>query len=311
MDIIPTMIEQVDPTMLTRHLDALCRDLPCRTLNHTTPGHDRCTLYEADAYITGQLESWGYAVEREPVQVQALRTDTSKPMPHQFRRPDPNDPWYTAYNVYAKKTGNTHPDEIIVVISHKDSQSWLDWPPGANDNAAGTIGNLEVARLFSAYASQRSVWFVYCNEEHTPWTSETAARNLFEAGRNVIAVINMDGIGGRAEEDVRAGRHTQIARYTTDEGEALAGLMGRMNDRYQIGLIHGRHRDQYPNDDDGSFVKAGIPAAVLTIGSIPYQDAAYHTVRDTADRVDMEQIRRATQLSLACALRLDGSGFPG
>ncbi|MEZ5278151.1 MAG: M28 family peptidase [Opitutaceae bacterium] len=39
-----------------------------------------------------------------------------------------------------------HPEEIIKLISHKDSMCWIDLP-GAHDNAAGTAVNLELARV--------------------------------------------------------------------------------------------------------------------------------------------------------------------
>ena len=84
------------------------------------------------------------------MQVQAYRRDTSKPQQHQYSPPMPEDPWYTAYNLYAEKKGRSRPDEIIVVLAHKDSQSWID-SPGANDNAIGTVGVLELACVLAKY----------------------------------------------------------------------------------------------------------------------------------------------------------------
>ena len=114
------------PNASRRDLFTLSKDpLPCRRLNYTRPGHDRCTLYEADDFIQARLESIGYAVEREGVEVQAYRCDASKPKAQQYSRPAPEDPWYTAYNLYAKQSGSVRPDEIVVVLAHKDSQSWV------------------------------------------------------------------------------------------------------------------------------------------------------------------------------------------
>ena len=102
--------------------------LPYRKRNMILPGREKNTLYETDDYLTGKLESWGYHVEREGVQVQAYRRDTSKPKPEQYSPPKPEDLWYTAYNLCAEKKGRSHPDRIIVALAHKDSQSWIDSP---------------------------------------------------------------------------------------------------------------------------------------------------------------------------------------
>ena len=70
-DIIPDRIRQVDPDQLRRNLFYLSKTpLPYRKLNYTIPGHATNTLYEADGFIQRNLESWGYPVEKEGVQVQ-------------------------------------------------------------------------------------------------------------------------------------------------------------------------------------------------------------------------------------------------
>ena len=193
-DPIPGLLREVDAGRIRADLFHLAKDpLPFRKLNYTLPGHEQCTLYEADAFIQGRLEALGYAVEREACRVQAYRCDAAKPKHHQYATPEPDDPWYTAYNLSVRKAGTTHPDEIIVLIAHKDSQSWVD-SPGANDNAIGTACVLELARALADRPSERSLWILFCNEEHTPWTSITAARNARERGDNIVAAINMDGV---------------------------------------------------------------------------------------------------------------------
>lgn len=312
MNPIPSYLRQVDPKRLSNTLYHLSKDpLPCRQLNVTLPGHTQNTLYESDAYIQNLLETWGYPVEKEAVPVQPFRPlpPPSTPLtPYPLARPEQDDPVGTAYNLYAKKRGTVFPNDLIVVISHKDSQSWIVPSSGANDNAAGTVGNLEIARILSAYASRCSLWFIYCNEEHAPWTSETAAQTVLATGLNVVGVLNIDGIAGKSAADHATGRLTNVTRYTTDEGEQMADRMAELNKRYAIGLIQSKFRNVHPNDDDGSFIKAGIPDAVLNIGSFPYADAPYHTPQDIPEHVDIENLRRATQLSMAFILDLDSGG---
>ena len=309
MDRIASLINRVDQTRLSHNLFYLAKDpLPSRTLNFTLPGHSESTLHEADDFIQGSLESWGYRVEREAVQVQAFRTDTSKPMPHQFSRPEVSDPCYQAYNLYVRKVGKIFPQETIIVLSHKDSQSWIEQGPGANDNAAGTVGTMEIARILGEYESQRSIWFLFCNEEHWPWTSVTAAQNIVKSDVNIIALLNLDSLGSKSEQDRRNRRMVNVTRYTTPEGEPLADLMCDLNERYEIGLIQEKHRNERPGNDDGSFIKAGVPTAIQNGGSAPNASPYYHSKDDTPENVDIENVSMATKLSLAAVVHLDIHG---
>ena len=52
------LIRTVDGKRMSKHLFYLSKDpLPYRKLNFTLPGHQKNTLYEADDYLAGQLES--------------------------------------------------------------------------------------------------------------------------------------------------------------------------------------------------------------------------------------------------------------
>jgi len=308
LDPIPGLMQQLDLSLIRERLTHLAQDpLPFRKVNYTIPGHSKHTLDEADDYLQAQLESCGYAVEKEGVPIQAFRCDATKPKSAQYSPPAPEDPWTTAYNLYAKKTGTEHPAEIIVVISHKDSQSWVD-SPGANDNAIGTAANLEIARVLAGVASKRSIWFVYCNEEHVPWTSVTAANKARERGDNIIAVFNLDSLGRKSQADHDARIMANVTLYTTPEGERLADLMAEVNEDYAIGLQQRKHARPAPGDDDGSFVKAGYGAAIMNLGSYPYADPEYHTEEDKPERVDLPNVLLTARATLAAILRVDESG---
>ncbi len=299
------LISDVEPERISKHVFYLAKDpIPFRKLNLTLPGHEKNTLYEADDYLAGQLESWGYHVEREGVQVQAFRRDTSKPKHAQYSTPEPEDPWYTAYNLYAERTGRVHPEKIILILAHKDSQSWID-SPGANDNAIGTVGVLEMARVLAGYSPECTIRFLFCNEEHRPWTSKTAAQKAKERGDNLVAIFNTDGIGVKTAEDTALGKKTNVTAYTQPEGKKLADLMAEVNSRYSIGLEQRTYKRERPGDDDGSFVQAGFPAAVINIGSYPYGDPNYHAEGDTPETCDFKNAAMAVQATLAAVLTID------
>ena len=191
-------------------------------------------------------------------------------------------------------------------MAHKDSQSWVD-SSGAYDNAVGTVALLELARLVSVLELRRSIRFLFCNEEHTPWSSVTAARTAQRRGDNLVAIFNIDGIGGKSQQEIDAGYKTNVALYTADEGKALADLMTHVNAAYRIRLRQQTAQRKKPGDDDGSFVRAGYLKTVLNIGSYPYADPQYHREGDVADRVDFENVRMASQATLAAVLELDAT----
>lgn len=302
---IKTIIDQINGNNMRNTIFYIAKDpLPFRKLNYTRPGQTKCSLYEADDYLQSQLESFGYTVEKEGVDVQAFRCDTSKPKAQQYSPPMPEDPWYTAYNLYAEKTGTTHPDDIILLLAHKDSQSWVD-SPGANDNGVGTSAVLEIARVISTHTTKRTIRFLFCNEEHRPWTSVTTAQRAAERGDNLIAIFNLDGLSRGTPQDKAEGRKTNVTLFTEPEGEPFADLMARMNDTYQLGLHQRKEQRKRPGDDDGSFVNAGFKHAIMNIGSYPYGDPYYHTEQDHPENVDIENLVLTTQLSLAATLHVD------
>lgn len=310
-------LQRLDRRRLERHVRFLAADpLPCRTLNFRRPGQTHSTLHEADAYLENELAAMrqvlprqaAYSIVRELVPVQAFQPDAT--VAHGFRKPLPQEPWYGAVNLYARKTGHELPQEVILLLAHKDSQSWLAPGPGAHDNACGTAAVLEIARVLAPYPAQRSLWFLFCNEEHWPWTSVAAAQQLAASGMQVTAVINIDSIGGVAASDRAAGRMSHVTRYSTPAGKRLAGLMVALNQKHRIGLRHSIHELATPNDDDGSFIAAGIEPAVMAIGSYPYAEPHYHTPEDRPEYVDFANVALSAQLCLAAVLHLDAHGAP-
>jgi hypothetical protein len=281
--------------------------LPRRVLNYTIPGHTSSTLEEADYWIIKQLRNAGYSPRADETKVQAFGRDETKPISHQYSTPPKGAPFYNAHNVIAEKKGSEFPDDIIVIISHKDSQSWIA-SPGANDNAVGTCASLELANALKDYNPRHTIMFIYCNEEHTPWTSVTAANAIREAKRNVLALINLDGPGVKAPS--QGGMLTNVTRYTTPEGEKLADLMAILNERHKLGLKQSKYLSDSPGDDDGSFINAGFPWSVLNIGSLPYGDPSYHQMGDTPDKVDYVNAKITVELTLAAVLHLDMFGRP-
>ena len=302
---IRSTIAKVDPERLRHDLFHLSKDpLPFRKVNYTRPGQDRSTLDEADDFIEQQLAASGYSMSKTPHQVRPFRCDSTKPLHHWYSKPWDDDPWYTAFNVETERAGAVHPDEIIVLVSHKDSMSWIG-SPGAHDNCVGTVANMEIARVLGGYAPRRTIRFLFCNEEHTPWTSKFSADAAAQRGDHIVAVLNQDSLDGKSDEDMARGAATHVVAHSTPEGEALAQRLQRANTQYDVGLDLTLVFKERVNDDDGMFIKAGFPHTVMNVGSFPYTDSQYHLEGDVPERVDIDNLRRSTQLVLAAVLELD------
>jgi Zn-dependent M28 family amino/carboxypeptidase len=224
---------------------------------------------------------------------------------HWYSPPAAEDPWYEVANLEVTLPGNGQPEEIIQLIAHKDSMSWID-SPGAHDNAVGTVASLELARVLAKCPLTKTVRLLFCNEEHTPWTSRHAADAAAARGDRIIAVMNVDSLDGKSDEDMASGRMTHTICYSTEEGRELAEQIASCAARYEIGLEPDIVHKDFVNDDDGMFIKAGFPRTVMHIGTFPYEDSQYHLSGDTPDRVNIQNMVLSTRLLLASILEIAG-----
>lgn len=302
---IRDVLERVSADRMRRDLFSLCRDpLPFRTVSYSRPGQSASSLDEADALIRGVLEEAGYDVTTTKHRVQPFRCDRSKPLHHWYAKPEPGDPVYDAANIEAVRPGRVLPEEIIQLVSHKDSMSWID-SPGAHDNAVGTVANMELSRVLAGCELRRTVRVLFCNEEHTPWTSRFAAEAAAARGDRIVAVLNVDSLDGKSDEEMASGRLTHVVAYSTDGGRELAELVAACAPRYGIGLAVRTVFKERVNDDDGMYINAGFRRTVMNLGSWPYADSEYHLPGDVPERVNLENVLLSTRLLLAAILELD------
>ncbi len=100
----------------------------------------------------------------------------------------------TCHNVIAYKIGTTYPDHQIVIGAHRDSYPLAS--PGADDNASGTSGVLEIARVLSGLETKMTFVFVLFDAEETGlFGAWHYADRAFRNGDSIALMINMDVIG--------------------------------------------------------------------------------------------------------------------
>jgi photosystem II stability/assembly factor-like uncharacterized protein len=102
-------------------------------------------------------------------------------------------------NVVAVVRGTVYPDSVLIIGAHYDcfSDDPYRYAPGANDNASGVAGIMELARIFGMHNSPFTLEFVaFSAEEHDGlFGSRHYAADAKSSGKNVKAMINLDIIG--------------------------------------------------------------------------------------------------------------------
>tara|TARA_R110000787_G_scaffold86285_3_gene183990 strand:- start:5540 stop:6844 length:1305 start_codon:yes stop_codon:yes gene_type:complete len=110
-----------------------------------------------------------------------------------------NDVWVV--NVVAIQKGTTYPNRYIIMSGDIDSRvsdpnNFTSDSPGANDNASGMAGTLEVARVLSKYQFENSIIYLgLSGEEQGLFGGKGFAAYALEKGWEIIGVLNNDMIG--------------------------------------------------------------------------------------------------------------------
>jgi Zn-dependent M28 family amino/carboxypeptidase len=231
---------------------------------HSTRHSFSSSYLEAARLTADQLASLGYATREEPVAVGARKT----------------------LNIVAEKPGTAPDDErqLVYVVAHLDSineAGGINAPaPGADDNASGAAGVLEIARVFAATTARHDLRLVmFGGEEQGLHGSRLHVANLTDADRSRITmVLNMDMIGrlNTAAPSVLLEGAT-VSQHVID---ALAQAAHDMSELEVFVSLEPFASDHVP------FIDAGLPA-VLTIEGQDQLNTDEHTPRDTLAGLDI------------------------
>ena len=206
-------------------------------------------------------------------------------------------------NVVAYLPGET--SEYVVIGAHYDhlglGEQFSMAPslagtihPGADDNASGTAGVIELARYFSSQPKPKRgfLFIAFAGEELGLLGSEFYTNHPELPMGNAVAMINLDMIGR-----VRAGRLYVGGAGT---GTTLRGDLDRLAPRYPD-LKPDYSEAGYGSSDHFSFTVKQVP--VLFFFSGLHGD--YHKPSDTWDKIDATESVVVLQFIADVATRID------
>ena len=285
---------QVDPARLEAHVRTLSVDLYPRSADQ----FDK--LDQAAQYVAAQLKASGAAVSVQNVVVQEM----------------------TYRNVIARFGPPQGP--LMVIGAHYDSHGDArgervtadTHTPGADDNASGVAGLIELAHLLGRTPQTRAIELVaYTTEEPPHYRSEHMgsvwhARSLAAAGRDVELMLSLEMIGYFS--DAPGSQHYFIPAMKhlySDRGDfiAVVGKLGGFGATRKVkALMAGagelpvysinapRALQGVDFSDHRSYWDAGMPALMITDTAF-LRNPNYHRAGDTWDKLDYKRMAKVVQ----------------
>lgn len=199
-------------------------------------------------------------------------------------------------------------EELIVVGAHYDTAGPL---PGADDNASGVAGLIELARLLGRQQPQLRVELVAFTLEEPPcfrtsnMGSSVHARSLRAGNKRVRAMLCLEMIGyfSDAPNSQRFPAPAMSAFYPSTGN--FIGVVGRLGDWSLVRQTKSAMRRASPLpvysinapgfvtgvdfSDHLNYWDAGYRAVMITDTAF-YRNRNYHTAADTAEQLDYRRI---------------------
>jgi len=213
-------------------------------------------------------------------------------------------------NVIATLRGTSRPEEVIVFGAHYDSLNRADKnpdiiAPGANDNATGTAGVLEAARILGREAHDRTIVFAcFTAEEQGLIGAWHFAKSLKDSGVSVVAMLNNDIIGGAKDDEGKPLNENDLRCFSAppqdSDSRRFARLAKIVVERripdFKVLLQETIDRPRRGGDHQ-SFNKHGM--AAIRFIETNETDKLHHTAGDVIDRIHFPYCARVVGADIA------------
>lgn len=195
-------------------------------------------------------------------------------------------------NVVAELTGTVTAERIYIVGCHYDTHLSGE-RPGGDDNASGTAGVLEAARVLSQYSFESTIRFIGFNAEED-WmkgSQDYVNKVVIANNENIAGMINLDMILRPGwDDDPTEPEDLDIGTMNTAFCFDWANTFITAAYTYVPSLYIDSgtpYTDYWYAGDQGPFIEAGFPALMVmenTAGEIwSGSNAYYHSPEDASD----------------------------
>ncbi|MFH2000270.1 MAG: M20/M25/M40 family metallo-hydrolase, partial [Planctomycetota bacterium] len=167
---------------------------------------------------------------------------------------------------------------------------------GADDNASGTAGVIEIAQAFalSRLRPKRTLIFILFNaEEHGLFGSRHYVEHPVYPLEDTVAMINLDMIGRNTRQPVQViGTDTSEDSAFRKLAETAAECVSDLRLNFDFPSMGG--------SDHAPFLEKRIPVAFFFTGL--HRD--YHHPGDEVDKIDCERVKKVSQTAFLMAYQL-------
>lgn len=162
---------------------------------------------------------------------------------------------------------------------------------GADDNASGTTGLLELARRYSAMknrSGRRLVFIAFSGEERGLLGSQHYCANPLFPVKDTIAMFNMDMIG-RVRPDEKT-KNDRLLVGGVGSAKNFEKLLDDTNAKYKFQLE--KSKSGTGPSDHTSFYMVKVPVFFLFSGDHP----EYHTPKDLPETINLAGIKKVVDM---------------
>lgn len=245
-------------------------------------------LQQCIDYITSELTGYGYSVSGQPYRA---RGNIYK-------------------NIIAETKGTKQPEKILIIGAHYDT---VTRTPGADDNASGVAGLLELARLLKDHSPQKTLRFVAFTLEEPPFFrtklmgSYVYAKSLYEQRAVVEGMICLEMIGYFTDKKGSQYFPMSALRWFFPERGNFITLVSNLHSKGFLQRVKSAFKNAsdlllesismppiVPGidfSDHGSFWRFGYPAVMITDTGF-FRNPNYHASSDVPETLDYEKMEK-------------------
>jgi len=212
-------------------------------------------------------------------------------------------------NLEATLPGTTRPQEVVILGAHYDT---AEDAPGADDNASGVAGVLELARAFAQSRQARTIRFVFFPNEEPPSfpTANMGSRHYATAARarndQITAMLSIESIG-YYDDDKGSQRYPFPLNLAYPDVGDFIGFVSNLRSGPLVRRAIRAFRAHATMPTQGAAAPAWVPGvwwsdhwsfwregyrAIMITDTAPYRYPFYHTPQDTAEKLDYGRMAR-------------------